>query len=208
MGKKIMLGCSGILILLLIIAVLAGLYLQNSYNQMVQMEEIVKEKWSQVENVYQRRLDLIPNLVSTVKAYAVHEKETLTKVAEARAKAGNSIKISDKILSNPAAFKKFQDAQSSLNGALSKLMVVVEQYPELKANENFIVLQSQLEGTENRITVERKRFNEAAKNYNVFIKQFPGVIIARIFGFEEKVYFMSDKGADKSPKVELGGHDT
>ncbi len=203
MGKKIMLGCSGTLILLLIVAVLAGLYLQNSYNQMVQMEEIVKEKWSQVENVYQRRLDLIPNLVSTVKGYAVHEKETLTKVTEARAKAGNSIKMSDKILSDPAAFKKFQDAQSSLNGALSKLMVVVEQYPELKANENFIVLQSQLEGTENRITVERKRFNIAAKNYNVFIKQFPRVIIARIFGFEKKVYFMADKGAAKAPKVEF-----
>jgi LemA protein len=133
----------------------------------------------------------------------VHEKETLTKVTETRAKAGNSIKMSDKILSDPAAFKKFQDAQSSLNGALSKLMVVVEQYPELKANENFIVLQSQLEGTENRITVERKRFNIAAKNYNVFIKQFPRVIIARIFGFEKKVYFMADKGAAKAPKVEF-----
>jgi len=203
MGKKIMFGCLGILALLLLVAVFAGLYLKNNYNQMVQREEIVKEKWSQVENVYQRRLDLIPNLVSTVKGYAAHEKDTFTKIAEARSKAGGSIKMSDKMLSDPAAFRQFQEAQNSLSGALSKLMVVVEKYPALKANENFLTLQSQLEGTENRITVERKRYNEVARTYNVFIKQFPRTIIARIFGFEEKIYFIADKGAAQAPKVEF-----
>jgi LemA protein len=202
-GKKILIGCLGVLGLLLIVALFLGVYLKNNYNQMVQMEENVKEKWSQVENVYQRRFDLIPNLVATVKGYAEHEKDTFKAVTEARAKAGGTFNISDKVLNDPNAFAKFQQAQGALSSALSRLMVVVEKYPELKANQNFLALQSQLEGTENRIAVERKRFNEAAKNYNIFIKQFPRTIIANMFGFKEKPYFKSDEGAKKAPKVEF-----
>jgi len=202
-GKNFLIGCLGILFVLFVFGFFVGVYLKNNYNQMVQLEETVKEKWSQVENVYQRRFDLIPNLVSTVKGYAAHEKDTFTAVTEARAKAGGTFNISDKVLSDPAAFQKFQQAQSSLSGALSRLMVVVEKYPELKANENFMALQSQLEGTENRIAVERKRFNETAKVYNVFIKQFPRTLIANMFGFQEKPYFKSDEGAAKAPKVEF-----
>lgn len=203
MGKKLLFGCLGVLVLLLIVGLILGVYVKNNYNQMVQLEETVKEKWSQVENVYQRRFDLIPNLVATVKGYAAHEKDTFQAVTEARSKAGGTFNISDQVLNDPAAFQKFQQAQGALSGALSRLMVVVEKYPELKANENFLSLQSQLEGTENRIAVERKRFNETAKVYNVSIKQFPRSIIANMFGFKEKLYFQSDEGASKAPKVEF-----
>jgi LemA protein len=170
---------------------------------MVKKEETVKEKWSQVENVYQRRFDLIPNLVETVKGYASHEKETFTAVTEARSKAKGTFNVSEEILNNPAMFEKFQQAQNSLSAALQRLMVVVERYPELKANQNFLSLQDQLEGTENRITVERKRFNETARVFNVYIKQFPRVIIANIFGFREKAYFKSQEGAETVPKVQF-----
>jgi len=190
-------------LIILGIVFVAVIYSVKAYNGMVQLEETVKEKWSQVENVYQRRLDLIPNLVNTVKGYATHEKETFTEVTEARAKAGGTLQMSDKMLNDPAAFQKFQQAQSSLGSALQRLMVVVEKYPELKANQNFLALQSQLEGTENRIAVERKRFNEVARNYNVLIKRFPKVIFARMFGFSEKAYFQSSAGAEKAPKVEF-----
>ena len=136
---------------------------KSTYNNMVVLDEGVKEKWSQVENVYQRRSDLIPNLVATVKGYASHEEETFTQIAEARSNAGGNITISEEVLNDPALFQKFQEAQASLGGALQRLMMVTENYPELKANESFLALQSQLEGTENRISVERKRFNETAK---------------------------------------------
>ena len=174
---------------------------KGSYNTMVTYDETVGEKWSQVENVYQRRADLIPNLVNTVKGYAKHESQTLTDVIEARAKA-TSVNINPGNL-NAASMQQFQQAQAGLQSALSKLMVVVEKYPDLKANQNFLELQAQLEGTENRIAVERKKFNEATKTYNVYIKKFPKNIYANIFGFDAKPYFEAAKGADVAPTVEF-----
>ncbi len=176
---------------------------KNSYNRMVQYNEGVKSAWSQVENVYQRRFDLIPNLVETVKGYAAHESETLNSVAEARSKAGGVMNISDEVLKDPEAFKRFQQAQSELSGALQRLMVISEQYPDLKANQNFLALQDQLEGTENRIAVERKRFNDVVRIYNTYIKQFPRIIIANMAGFDESPYFEASDGADKVPEVKF-----
>ena len=177
-------------------------FVKGNYNTMVKLEENVNAKWSQVENVYQRRADLIPNLVNTVKGYASHESETFKAVTEARAKVG-SIQMTPEMLNDPAALKKFQAAQDGLGAALQKLMVVQERYPELKANENFLSLQSQLEGTENRIAVERKRFNEAAQQYNTAIRLFPRNILANMFGFRPKAYFKATDGSDKAPKVEF-----
>ncbi len=195
----------GIIILIVIIAIIVGLYswVMGNYNRMVQLDEDVKEKWSQVENVYQRRLDLIPNLVSTVKGYAEHEQETFQLVTEARAKVGGMVNINDEVLNNPEMFEKFQQVQSELGSALQRLMVVQERYPELKANENFLALQSQLEGTENRIAVERRRFNESARIYNTTIRKFPAKMLANMFGFEAKPYFKSAAGAEQAPTVEF-----
>ncbi len=173
----------------------------GTYNSMVNKEENVKTTWSQVENVYQRRADLIPNLVEIVKGYASHEQGTFTAVIEARAKA-TSMTI-DPSKATPAQLKAFSDAQGELSSTLSKLMVVVEQYPNLKANENFMALQSQLEGTENRIAVERKRFNEAAQGYNTYIRRFPANIFAGMFGFQSKAYFEAEEGANKAPKIKF-----
>ena len=168
---------------------------------MVTMQEGVTAQWSQVENVYQRRSDLIPNLVNTVKGYADFEKETLTQVIEARAKA-TAVNINpDKL--DAQSLHNFQNAQSGLSSALSKLMVVVEKYPELKANQGFLDLQAQLEGTENRITVERQKFNQTAQTYNTFIRTFPKNIFAGMFGFEKKAYFEAEKGAEKAPQVKF-----
>jgi len=203
MKNKFMIGCGVFVLLLIIVAISLFSWGKNSYNSMVSMDEGVKEKWSQVENVYQRRLDLIPNLVATVKGYASHEKDTFAAVTEARAKVGGMVNISEEVLNNPAMFEKFQKAQAGLSGALQRLMVVQERYPELKADQSFLALQSQLEGTENRITVERKRFNEAAKLYNVYIKQFPKNFLANMFGFNEKPYFTATEGADVAPKVDF-----
>jgi len=171
------------------------------YNSMVEKNEAVTAQWAQVENVYQRRADLIPNLVKTVKGYAEFEKSTLTEVIEARAKATSITVKADDL--NPETIKKFQDAQSQLSGALSRLMVTVERYPNLKANQNFLELQAQLEGTENRIAVERKKFNEATQSYNSYIKKFPRVFYASWFDFEKKGYFEADTGADQVPEVEF-----
>lgn len=171
------------------------------YNSMVEKGESVEGQWAQVENVYQRRADLIPNLVATVKGYAEFEQSTLTDVVEARAKA-TSINVNAEDL-NPETIAKFQKAQSQLSGALSRLLVTIERYPDLKANQNFLELQAQLEGTENRITVERKKFNEVTKDYNTYIKQFPRVIYAGWFDFEKKGYFEADAGAENAPKVEF-----
>jgi LemA protein len=170
-------------------------------NKMVTMDEGVAAAWSQVENVYQRRSDLIPNLVSTVKGYATFEKETLTAVIEARAKA-TQVTVDPTKLSQES-LQQFQQAQGGLSSALGRLMVVVEKYPELKANEGFMNLQAQLEGTENRITVERQKFNEVARTYNTYIRQFPQSMIASMRNFEKKAYFEADKGADKAPKVQF-----
>lgn len=173
------------------------------YNRMVTLEEGVTSAWAQVENVYQRRMDLIPNLVSTVKGYAAHEQETLTALTEARSRAGGVMNIDENLLNDPAAFARFQQAQNGLGAALQRLLVVTENYPDLKANQNFLALQSQLEGTENRITVERKRFNDAVRSYNTLIRRFPQVFVARMTGFESKPYFEAAEGAETAPKVEF-----
>jgi len=168
---------------------------------MVELREGVDAQWAQVENVYQRRADLIPNLVNTVKGYAAHEQETLEGVVEARSKA-TGINLSVDEL-NDETLRQFQEAQEGLSSALSRLMVVVEQYPDLKANQNFLDLQAQLEGTENRIAVERNRFNEATRVYNTYISKFPQVIMASLFKFERKPYFEALSGAEKAPEVQF-----
>jgi len=168
---------------------------------MVELGENVDAKWSQVENVYQRRADLIPNLVNVVKGYAAHEKETLQGVVEARSKATGINVNADGLTEDKIA--QFQQAQQGLSSALSRLMVVVEKYPDLKANENFRDLQAQLEGTENRIAVERRNFNEATRAYNTYIKKFPRAIYASWFDFEKKPYFKADEGSNQAPKVEF-----
>ncbi len=171
------------------------------YNQMVSLDEAVISQWAQVENSYQRRADLIPNLVNTVKGYADFEKETLTGVIEARAKA-TSVQLNADNL-NAASLQNFQAAQDGLSSALSRLMVVVERYPELKANQNFLELQAQLEGTENRIAVERRKFNESTRQYNTYIRKFPKNIIASIFSFDKKAYFEAEESAKEVPTVEF-----
>lgn len=175
--------------------------MRGSYNKMVSMEESVSAQWSQVENVYQRRADLIPNLVNTVKGYASHERETFEAVIEARSKASQVNVDASKLDEN--SVQQFQEAQSGLSSALSRLMVVVERYPDLKASQNFRDLQAQLEGTENRISVERRKFNETARTYNTYIRQFPQAIYANIFGFDNKAYFEASEGADKAPEVQF-----
>lgn len=169
------------------------------YNNMVSLDEQVSSQWANVENAYQRRADLIPNLVNTVKGAADFEKETLQGVIEARSKA-TQVNVNP---NDPKSLEQFQEAQGNLSSALSRLMVVVERYPELKANRNFLELQAQLEGTENRIAVERRKFNETTQTYNSTIRKFPNVIYSGWFGFEKKPYFEADAGAEKAPKVEF-----
>lgn len=185
----------------LVAVVIAVLFSSCGYNKMVSMDEQVTSQWAQVENVYQRRADLIPNLVNTVKGYAAHEKETLEGVIEARSKA-TAINI-DPTKLTPETLQQFNQAQDGLSSALSRLMVVVEKYPDLKANQNFLDLQAQLEGTENRITVERQKFNETTMTYNAYIRKFPQVIYSGWFGFEKKTYFEAQQGAEKAPEVKF-----
>ena len=200
-------GCLIALIVAVVVILIVGIgmysYIKNTYNNMVILEENVTQKWAQVENVYQRRADLIPNLVEVVKGYASHERETLEAVVNARSKVGGQINIGPEMLNNPEAFAQFQQAQGALTSALQRLMVVVERYPDLKADQRFADLQVQLEGTENRISVERGRFNEAVQGFNTTIRQFPTNIIAGFFGFEQKVYFQADAGAEKVPEVKF-----
>ena len=200
-NKGMMLGCAigGVILLAVAMLVIWGI---SSYNNMVALDQSVIQSWSQVENQYQRRADLIPNLVNTVKGYADFEKEVLTKVTEARARV-SQFNITPEVLNDPQAFAKFQSLQCELSGALSRLLVTVENYPQLKANENFLQLQAQLEGTENRISVERKKFNEVVQQYNTTIKRFPASMLAGLFGFGEKQYFKAIQGADTPPKVEF-----
>lgn len=188
-------------IVVLGILVILGLWVMNTYNKMVEHEETVESAWSQVENQYQRRADLVPNLVATVKGYASHEQETFERTMEARAKA-TQITI-DPTNATPEQLAAFQAAQGELSQALGRLMAVAESYPELKANENFRDLQSQLEGTENRCTVARQQFNEEARQFNTIVRRFPGNIIAGIFGFEKKPYFEAEEDAKHAPKVEF-----
>lgn len=201
MKKGMIVGCSiaGVVLLVIAIMVIWGI---GAYNNLVTLNENVNQSWAQVENQYQRRSDLIPNLVNTVKGYANFERGVLTDVTEARAKV-SQMNVTPEVLNDPAAFQRFQQAQSELGGALSRLLVTVENYPELKANENFLQLQAQLEGTENRISVERRRFNETVQQYNTTIKRFPTSIFAGIFGYSAKQYFKAAPGSETAPKVEF-----
>ena len=194
-----------ILLILLLVIVLPFFYLiVTNYNNIPKLDENVKEKWSQVQNQYKRRADLIPNLVETVKAYAEHEKSTFVEVTEARSKV-SAININENTLNNPALLQQFDSAQAGLSSALSKLMVVVEKYPELKANQNFQALQSQLEGTENRISVARKDFIEAVKLYNLELRTMPGKLVAAIAHPEAelKETFTASSTEQEAPKVKL-----
>jgi LemA protein len=199
MGKWIALGVVLLLVLML------GMCGVGSYNSLVGRSQAVDAQWAQVENVYQRRADLIPNLVNTVKGAANFEQQTLTQIAEARASVGKVQLDAKNLPNNPGAFAQFEQAQAGLSSALSRLMVVVERYPELKANANFRDLQAQLEGTENRISTERMRYNETAQAYNTSRLSFPTVIFANMLGFGEKAYFKSQAGAERAPTVDFGG---
>jgi len=201
MKKGMLMGLS-LGAIFVIFAVMIFVWGKNTYNNMVTLNETVTQSWSQVENQYQRRADLIPNLVETVKGYANFEKSVLVDVTEARAKV-SQMNVNKDVLNDPQAFQKFQALQGSLSGALSRLLVTVEKYPELKANQNFLSLQAQLEGTENRIAVERKRFNETVQNYNTTIKLFPASTIAGMFGFSPKQYFQSTPGTEVPPPVKF-----
>ena len=192
----------GMLVLLSVLGVLllVGSMFAGSYNDLVRLEERVAAAWSQVENVYQRRLDLVPNLVETVKGYAAHESSTFEAVTEARSRATT---VSSDVITDPQKFQQFQQSQAALSGALSRLLAVAEAYPDLKANQNFLELQAQLEGTENRIAVERMRYNEAAQAFNTRVRQFPTNVLARLFGFRQKEYFKADAQAATAPKVKF-----
>ena len=185
------------------IALMAGISSCNIYNNLVELDEQVSAQWAQVENQYQRRYDLIPNLVSTVKGAASHETELYSQVAEARAKAGGVIKVDSSILEDEEKFAEFQKAQDSLGGALQRLLSVTENYPELKTNQNFLALQDELEGTENRISTERKRYNDLAQKYNSAIRKWPGVVIAGKMGFKAKSYFTATTQAATAPAVQF-----
>lgn len=188
-------------LILFAIVVLCSMTSCSTYNKMVTMDETVKSAWSNVETQYQRRADLIPNLVATVKGYASHEQNTLQAVVDARSKA-TSVSVSLDELT-PENIAEFQQAQSAVTSALGRLIAVSENYPDLKANQNFLELQAQLEGTENRITVARKTFNDAVQQYNVQVRRFPANLIAKLFGFNEKPYYEADESAGTAPKVEF-----
>ena len=195
MGKIVVIA----IVVLLLFAVISGV---SGYNRIVKLDQGVSQAWSQVENVYQRRADLIPNLVETVKGAANFEQETLTKVIEARA-AATQLKITPEMLNDPQMLQKFEQVQGDLSSALSRLLVTVEQYPELKANANYLALQDELAGTENRISVERLRFTETVQSYNTAVKTFPMNLLAGMFGFTPKAYFEAKEGAEEAPKVQF-----
>src|SRR5262247_1742771 len=195
---------TGLIVLGVIILIVIGAigWAIGINNQLVGQEQLVNEKWAQVQNVYQRRADLIPNLVETVKGFATQERTVLEEVTKARASVAG-IKATPELVNDPQAMKKFQEAQNQLGGALSRLLVTVERYPELKSNQNFLALQSQLEGTENRIAVERRRFNESVREYNTRLRIFPGSLIASFRGFKEKAFFEAAPGSEAAPKVKF-----
>ena len=195
MGKLLVIG-------VIVVLVFVGVLGVSAYNRVVGLNESVSQSWSQVENQYQRRAELIPNLVETVKGAANFEQETLTRVIEARASA-SQVKITPEMLNDPQALQRFEAAQGELSSALSRLLVTVEQYPELKANANYVALQDELAGTENRIAVERKRFTETVQQYNVAVKRFPMNMLAGMFGFAPKAYFEAKEGAEEAPKVKF-----
>lgn len=195
-------GCGIVAAIVAVIVLVFVGWGMSTYNGLVRKQIGVDEAWSQVENQYQRRLDLIPNLVETVKGVAGFEKETYTAVVEARAKVSQMV-VTPQILENPARFRQFQQAQGELSGALSRLLVTVESYPQLKASQNFLELQSQLESAENRIALERRKFNETVREYNIGVRVFPASLLAGVLGFREKSFFDADTGAEKVPKVQF-----
>jgi LemA protein len=187
----------------IVLVVLGGIgWAVGVNNALVARDQDVKEKWAQVQNVYQRRADLVPNLVETVKGFAAQERTVLDEVTRARASVAG-IKATPELLNDPQALQKFQQAQSELGGALSRLLVVVERYPDLKSNQNFLALQSQLEGTENRIAVERRRFNESVREYNTRLRLFPGSLVASFAGFRDKAFFEAAPGSEAVPRVKF-----
>ncbi len=194
-----------IAVVIVAVLVVVGFSCAGTYNSLVSLDQQVQSQWGQVENVYQRRLDLVPNLVETVKGAAAFEKDTFTAVTEARARAGQTMVDPSKVVNDAGAFERFQRSQEALSSALSRLLVVVEKYPDLKATQNFRDLQAQLEGTENRIAVERKRFNEAAQAFNTKRDSFPTVLMVGFLGsrFNEKPYFQAQAGAETAPKVKF-----
>jgi LemA protein len=201
--KKFGIGCGAVVIILLVILVIAGFAVAGSYNRLVKLDQNVNEKWAQVQNVYQRRADLIPNLVSTVSGAANFEKSTLIAVTQARASVGQVKLDPNKAPTDAAQLEQFQQAQGQLSNALSRLLLVSERYPELRANQNFLSLQAQLEGTENRISVERGNFNEAVKEFNTAVRSFPTALFAGMFGFSPRPFFNAQPGADKAPEVKF-----
>lgn len=199
--NKWAIGCGGLLVIGLFIAFVAALALLGSYNRLIKLETTVDQNWAQVQNVYQRRADLIPNLVNTVQGAANFEKSTLVEITNARASVGRVQLDPNKAPTDARQLEEFQAAQGQLSNALSRLLVVVERYPELRANQNFLTLQAQLEGTENRISVERGNFNRAVQNYNVAVRSFPTNLIAAMFGFSQRPFFKAQEGAEKAPSV-------
>ena len=201
--KKFAIGCGLLIAIVGFIVVLIGVALTGSYNHLVSLSQNVDKQWAQVQNVYQRRADLIPNLVATVSGAANFEKSTLTEITAARASVGQVKLDPNSAPTDPAKLAEFEKAQGALTSALSRLLVVVERYPDLKATSNFRDLQAQLEGTENRISVERGRFNEAVQSYDTAVKSFPAMLYAGMFGFKEKPYFTATAGAETPPKVQF-----
>src|ERR1041385_3690203 len=196
-------GCGGIIVIILVVVVIVGVAVARSYNRLVGLQQTVDAKWAQVQNVYQRRADLIPNLVNTVSGAANFEKSTLEAVTNARASVGRVQLDPNKAPSDAAQLQQFQAAQGQLSNALSRLLLVSERYPELKANQNFLSLQAQLEGTENRISVERGNFNQTVQDYNVAVRSFPTNLFAGMLGFPPKPFFNAQPGAEKPPAVQF-----
>src|SRR5450759_1156327 len=199
--NKFAIGCVGVLVVIAFFVVVAALGLMGSYNRLVKLQQSVDQSWAQVQNVYQRRADLIPNLVNTVAGAANFEKSTLIAVTNARASVGRVQLDPNKAPTDAAQLEQFQAAQGQLSNALSRLLVVVERYPEIKANQSFLGLQAQLEGTENRISVERGNFNTAVQSYNTAVRSFPMNLIAGMFGFSPRPFFAAQPGAEKAPAV-------
>ena len=199
--NKFAIGCGGLLLILLFVVFVAGLFFWGTYNRLVTLDQNVNKKWGDVQTVYQRRADLIPNLVNTVQGAANFEKSTLTEVTNARASVGRVQLDPNKAPTDAAQLEQFQAAQGQLSNALSRLLVVVERYPELKSNQNFLGLQAQLEGTENRISVERNNFNTAVQDFNTAVRRFPTNMIAGMLGFSPRPFFAAQQGAEKAPAV-------
>ena len=199
--NKSLIGCGGVVVILLVVALVVGLFLWGNYNRLVTLDQEVNKKWGDVQTVYQRRADLIPNLVNTVQGAANFEKSTLTEVTNARASVGRVQLDPNKAPQDAEQLRQFQEAQGQLSNALSRLLVVSEAYPDLKSNQNFLGLQAQLEGTENRISVERNNYNEVVQRFNTAVRRFPTMLIAGMLGFSPRPFFTAQAGTDRAPTV-------